>query len=265
LGTEIAETVLNKQPSTATAKKEPKARGKRKRLPSPVLSWSFDDEPPSLDEMVSRAWAGLWAGLEKAQAMYEYCTTVDDLGAPDVREWLMANLPIEFVPDATSRGYTADAWIALTRAELALQTGEQEQARSHLLRAEDFQKLACESYEANAPKAIRRLSGSKGGQKTAEHTEGVIELCASLLWERRPPSGWTTPRNAAKALFAEVDDFLVQNPPPTMRSAKAGPASTRAEDWIVGRIKKPGKIRDAYLANSAKALVSQPAGDGQGG
>jgi hypothetical protein len=69
LGTEIAETVLKKRPPTATAEKESKARGKRKRLPDPVVSWSFDDEPPSLQEMVDRAWIGFSGGLENGKAM----------------------------------------------------------------------------------------------------------------------------------------------------------------------------------------------------
>jgi hypothetical protein len=232
---------------------------------SPFKStWSFEEQP-SLEELVSRSWAGLLAGYANAGALYDHCVSTPESEVTKLKEWLIVNLPPEPLPDAERLALIVEACVAMSWASRALEAGDPERVQAEMARAKHYNDLASENFEARAPSARRRASGSKGGQKTGElHREKLVDLCVALLEARRPKTGWRTPRQAAQMISPELDELLVRDQTKTMRSAKNGPAGTRAEEWIVDRIKKLGRVRDAYLANCSSRQVTSRGGDRNG-
>lgn len=111
----------------------------------------------------------------------------------------------EFVTDAM-RELLALQCIELVRAKLLLARHDEPAAGMYLSRAEALnEKIIALGTPLGAP---RRSRGKKGGKGGASKFAPVRQKCTELLRERRPPGGWKSHSQAARAIHDEVLEYI---------------------------------------------------------
>ena len=204
------------------------------------------EEIAHFDFCLSDDWSPSFAKAYKAKAVEAACRL--DKDNRQQRDWLIEHSALrERFDDRHLFEQDADVWIALARAEIALNEGKEDEAQQLF-------KEACEGREAmNDPMPqtkAKREARSKGGRTVAYGQQPVMEYCAKLI--RGPGITKTdlrTPSDLAKKLGGLVAIYIEDHHDELIGSQLANHAGKEVESLISRWLSKTHDndvVRKAY-------------------
>lgn len=110
--------------------------------------------------------------------------------------------------DETRHAYLANAMIALVRAEIAEEAGENERSWYHVSLARYQLGMVEGDFAASSRVETFRRAGRLGSDETREKRKSIPNQVKALLVSQRPAAGWVSYKHAAEGIAQELGNYL---------------------------------------------------------
>lgn len=171
--------------------------------------------------------------------------SAEDPTADEVRCWLIDNFPKNEIINERRCPMIVDAWIALSLAQRALASGNEAQARSHVIKASDALARANADFEQHWKGEVSHRRAAAGGTATARQFHAAQKEAARLIREKCTRLSFISEDLVVRTILPSFEGFLSASKILLKRDAH-----TLVSEWIAGN----PIVRDAYREIQTNAI-----------